>query len=296
MSGSTGTRVIVFNKFNSLRQHSRADGDSMDFVSVFGDLAQATLIEHRFTGNAARPLADLYFKHLTLLIVLEGQVHLETLDHRVRLERIEHLSVVAPASRLNLLQIPAEHKRFRAISLQLSEAAGTAALMQCYKLLQSRPPLFTCELRHPPAPLRDWAEALVQRAFPQALASATDSPTPPATFDCRLLRPTETLLGPRLRQLISENPAHPWQAETVSKALAMSQATLHRRLSREQLGFSRLLLEVRMEQGLRLLHHTALSLEEIAIACGYRSDRRYAERFKAYFGLSPAKARKHGLP
>jgi len=92
----------------------------------------------------------------------------------------------------------------------------------------------------------------------------------------------------RVRLMLSENPAHPWTAREVGRALAMSEATLRRRLSEEQVRFDELLIEVRMHHGLMLLQSTHWSIIQVAEACGYLSRARFTERFTKRFGYLPS--------
>ncbi|CAM3447178.1 helix-turn-helix transcriptional regulator [Rouxiella silvae] len=92
----------------------------------------------------------------------------------------------------------------------------------------------------------------------------------------------------RVRLMLSESPAHPWTAREVGRALAMSEATLRRRLSEEQVRFDELLIEVRMHHGLMLLQSTHWSIIQVAEACGYLSRARFTERFTKRFGYLPS--------
>ncbi len=97
----------------------------------------------------------------------------------------------------------------------------------------------------------------------------------------------------RLRELLEADPAHPWTAPQAARALAMSEATLRRRLAREGQRFDPLLASLRMQYGLMLLQTTRWSLPLIAQACGYRSPERFARRFVGRFGHSPGAVRRH---
>ncbi|NIF82524.1 helix-turn-helix transcriptional regulator [Comamonas sp. Tr-654] len=95
----------------------------------------------------------------------------------------------------------------------------------------------------------------------------------------------------RLRALVSEAPHQHWTAQTAGKALAVSEATLHRRLAGECARFEDVLIDVRMHHAMMLMQTTSLSVPEIAQACGYRSRARFAERFRARFGYPPSAVR-----
>ncbi|MBB6561661.1 AraC-like DNA-binding protein [Acidovorax soli] len=95
----------------------------------------------------------------------------------------------------------------------------------------------------------------------------------------------------RLRTLIGEAPERHWTAQEAGRALAMSEATLRRRLAKEQVRFDVLLVDVRMHHALMLVQTTAWSIPRIAQACGYQSRARFAERFRARFGYLPSAVR-----
>ncbi|QEI05493.1 helix-turn-helix transcriptional regulator [Pigmentiphaga aceris] len=95
----------------------------------------------------------------------------------------------------------------------------------------------------------------------------------------------------RLRTLIGETPARHWTAHEAGSALAMSEATLRRRLAGEATRFEDVLIDTRMHHAMMLLQTTPLSIPRIALACGYQSRARFSERFRARFGYLPSSVR-----
>lgn len=95
----------------------------------------------------------------------------------------------------------------------------------------------------------------------------------------------------RLRTLIGEAPERHWTAQKAGRALAMSEATLRRRLAQERVRFDSLLVDIRMHHALMLVQTTSWSIPRIAQACGYQSRARFAERFRARFGYLPSAVR-----
>jgi AraC-like DNA-binding protein len=98
-------------------------------------------------------------------------------------------------------------------------------------------------------------------------------------------------LGTRLTALLAAAPEFAWTAANASHQLAMSEATLRRRLVDEQTSFRELLQDIRMHHAMTLLQTTRWSLTQIADACGYRASSRFSLRFKQRFGCSPADIR-----
>lgn len=100
-----------------------------------------------------------------------------------------------------------------------------------------------------------------------------------------------TGMSGRLRALIGATPGQHWTAQIAGKALAVSEATLRRRLADERARFEDVLIDVRMHHAMMLAQTTSWSVSEIALACGYRSRTRFTERFRARFGYSPSAVR-----
>lgn len=102
-------------------------------------------------------------------------------------------------------------------------------------------------------------------------------------------RPTPPGLAERLTQLLAKAPEKPWTAAQAGRELAVSEATLRRRLAEEGINFSAMLTEVRMHHAMMLLQTTHFSVSQIADACGYRAISRFSKRFKSRFGFSPGR-------
>lgn len=94
-----------------------------------------------------------------------------------------------------------------------------------------------------------------------------------------------------LRTLIAEAPEQHWTAHQAGRALAMSEATLRRRLAGEGVRFEHLLIDTRMHHAMMLLQTTSWSIPRIALACGYQSRARFADRFRTRFGYLPSAVR-----
>ncbi|WP_435103631.1 helix-turn-helix transcriptional regulator [Arhodomonas sp. AD133] len=112
--------------------------------------------------------------------------------------------------------------------------------------------------------------ALLEEATPQLLIGPGDS--------------TAT----RVAHLLATDPAAPWCAPDVAQRLAVSEATLRRRLAAEHTSFRERLVEVRLATGLSLLQQGGVSVAEAASRCGYDSPSRFAQRFRERFGTSPS--------
>jgi AraC-like DNA-binding protein len=108
---------------------------------------------------------------------------------------------------------------------------------------------------------------------------------------CRFSRPSTQRIGDRLKALLADAPAHQWTTAKAGQELAMSEATLRRRLAAENLRFETLLLDIRMHHAMSLLQTTGWGVQQIAEACGYRASSRFSLRFRERFGCSPSQVR-----
>lgn len=90
----------------------------------------------------------------------------------------------------------------------------------------------------------------------------------------------------QLQQLFSSQPAADHQIESHASALAMSRATLIRRLHAEGTSFRQLLRDCRMNHAIGLMQQ-GQPLALVPAACGYDSDVRFRQRFVAHFGVTP---------
>ena len=95
----------------------------------------------------------------------------------------------------------------------------------------------------------------------------------------------------QVKRLFLSAPARAWKLREVARALAMSEDTLHRRLTRERSAFQTLLTEVRMERAASLVWTTDLPLGHVAMEVGYTSASRFTARFQERFGVLPSRLR-----
>ena len=76
-------------------------------------------------------------------------------------------------------------------------------------------------------------------------------------------------------------------AERVARTLGISERTLHRRLSSEGSSYLELLDKARYERSMRLMAAPDISLEEIALACGFLDNSGFYRGFKRWTGMAP---------
>lgn len=100
-------------------------------------------------------------------------------------------------------------------------------------------------------------------------------------------------LSVKLRRLFETDLAEPWTAALAAQRLAMSEATMRRRLAAEGSSFGDLLSDVRMCSAMVLLQSTDQAVNRIALEVGYESASRFAIRFRRRFGFPPTAIRGH---
>lgn len=96
----------------------------------------------------------------------------------------------------------------------------------------------------------------------------------------------------RVRQLLSSAPEQHWTSPRLAQQLAMSEATLRRKLAAEATSWSALLMDVRMTCALTLLQSTDHPVAAVSLLCGYESASRFAARFRLRFGFHPSAIRR----
>lgn len=108
--------------------------------------------------------------------------------------------------------------------------------------------------------------------------------------------PVEALtVAIKVRRLIGHDLARDWSAAAIASALAMSEATLRRRLADEDTSLSEILVDARMSFALNLLQCSAQPVTQIAFHVGYQSPSHFAVRFRRRFGFSPSAIRQGAL-
>ncbi|WP_259781653.1 AraC family transcriptional regulator [Aestuariispira ectoiniformans] len=96
----------------------------------------------------------------------------------------------------------------------------------------------------------------------------------------------------RLMARIAQEPARNWTLALAAREAGMSVSTLKRRLGEREVSFTTLLTETRMRRARDLLGRTEMSIQEVALSCGYESSGYFARRFREVFGLAPSEYQK----
>ncbi|WP_162590050.1 helix-turn-helix transcriptional regulator [Variovorax sp. RA8] len=94
-----------------------------------------------------------------------------------------------------------------------------------------------------------------------------------------LAAPQGVTVAARLRSLLAGSLSEPWTMSSVAARLAMSEATLRRRLSAEGVTFGSVLTDTRMSFAMTLLQSTNHAVTRVASSVGYESASRFSVRF-----------------
>lgn len=105
--------------------------------------------------------------------------------------------------------------------------------------------------------------------------------------------PLKSSTSLQVRSLIAGRLDAEWTADRICDELALSEATLRRRLAAEGASLKALLVDARMSTALMLLQATAKPVADIALEVGYESPSRFAIRFRERFGFAPTGVRGH---
>ena len=100
-----------------------------------------------------------------------------------------------------------------------------------------------------------------------------------------LLLPRPPTLAAQVRRLVAQAPARGWQSADFEQALAMSGATLRRRLADEGTPLREAIAQSRLACALELLYTPRSPVKTVAHRVGYQSVESFARRFRERYGL-----------
>ncbi len=238
------------------------------------------------------------FHEAAVLLIAAGRLDLDDGVHRLAVDASPSLLLVEADTCADLMKTPGgTEQRFRSLFLALP-----ATLLEAFHRV--RPSVPQGQARSTPfrqMPLDDDLASSLRHVHDSIeLRRVSDERLQYRLMDLlaalaergHVFRPAvQHGISGRLRTLIGEAPDRHWTAREAGRALAMSEATLRRRLAGECVRFDHLLLDVRMHHAMMLVQTTSWSIPLIAQACGYQSRARFAERFRARFGYLPSAVR-----
>jgi len=243
-----------------------------------------------FTRHRQR-IASAPFADLTVIRILSGRKRVDDGVRSIELGTGQYLAV-APGQLLNVENIPGQNGTYSAVCLTIagsSQPPSPEALAPspwgCLPAGNALDQAFA----HAELGLREkLPDTLLRHRVAELLEALTLSGFVPCGSDGHVVTD-------RVRMLLAAAPGDSWQAEAVAARLAMSPATLRRRLAAEGAGFRHVLEEVRLGHALALVQGSQQPLKWVALNCGYQSASRFAERFRERFGCLPSELRGNNL-
>ncbi|MGC1549790.1 MAG: helix-turn-helix transcriptional regulator [Rhodanobacter sp.] len=197
---------------------------------------------------------------------------------------------VAPGSLLHVENLPADDGPYRAVCLcitrdQLGEhTRATDEASRSWAVLPPQTSLAQAFAHAEQGLTEGLAEPLLRHRVAELLTAV-------ALAGFRPQLEHSQRISERVRLLLNTRPDYEWRTDEVARQLAVSPATLRRRLAEEQSGFREVLEEVRLTHGLALVQGTTKPMKRVAAECGYASPSRFTARFRERFGSTPSELR-----
>jgi AraC-like DNA-binding protein len=92
------------------------------------------------------------------------------------------------------------------------------------------------------------------------------------------------------RLLVRSHPEATWPEEVVTRRLAVSGATLRRRLAAAGFSLRTIRTDERMALAAALLTAPGVRVADVALRCGYQSPSKFAAQYRRWFGVTPRQA------
>lgn len=238
-----------------------------------------------FQGKREQPLHNVFIHAPTLYWVEQGHKQLWWQEQSYEFNRANWL-VVPAGQYLTFVNTPMQNAfNARAVTFfqpppaeWLNEEAPIGGLAPMVKVSDSLQYCFNIVCEMSSKGLSEQTQQQLLRSFYAELKQAGA---------LHLLFPTDNQqVRDKLATYLSSAPGDDHKIEIAAQHLAMSRATLTRKLAAEETSFRHILTEIRMSYALGLLQRK-FSQIDTAIACGYQSEVRFTQRFKEQFGLTP---------
>ncbi|MFJ2684232.1 helix-turn-helix transcriptional regulator [Pseudomonas sp. NPDC087342] len=244
----------------------------------------------------AQYATDFRFFEATLLVVISGRLTLGRDERTWELADSHSLMVVAKNSITNIRKMPDKNSlAFSSIFFTFAPSIITEFHQRYGHDVNPGSTVYDCKTTDLDEDLNDALQFCIRGVNSPTVSQAQQTTRLLGLLlalqerGVVFLRPSAPGLVERLTQLLAKAPEKRWTAAEVGRELAVSEATLRRRLAEEGISFSAVLTEIRMHNAIMLLQTTQFSLSQIADACGYRAVSRFSMRFKSRFGFSPAR-------
>ena len=233
-----------------------------------------------FVTHQRERIAGAAFSRLSIVVIVEGCKHVVSMGRQLRFAAGSIL--VLPAGwRGDVVNDPdPQTGAYRAIFIDFPDHLVRLAE-------QAFPPL-----RRPPR-LDLALDAMAADAIRHAGDGIAEGTLPTALIEHRVLE-ILLVLGQRgalplrsdstadaVRSLVRWQPDRAWTADTIAAEIGTSNATLRRRLALEGTSLRATLAAERVALAEAMLQQDGVSMREAALATGYRSPRRFADRLRS---------------
>lgn len=236
---------------------------------------------------------DLYFRQTFLFFIESGSKRVVDKNDTELIAEAGDLLMFPPESMVTMENRPVMENNYRALGMAYSNECVLSVFPKPRAKTSSEIQIVRSDQHQPAVLLPLIKETLSAGNLPDALRiHRLMEPLiwlKDQGFHAPVLRENSLLW--KVRGIIEKDLSHSWTAEEVASSLAMSESSMRRHLAKEEQGFSKILLNTRLEYGLALLQTTSSSVSEITFECGFKTPSHFADLFKKRFGLQPRSIR-----
>ncbi|ENN3300150.1 TPA: helix-turn-helix transcriptional regulator [Escherichia coli] len=93
--------------------------------------------------------------------------------------------------------------------------------------------------------------------------------------------------GDKIKNLIQDDLSKKWRLNLIADKFNVSEVTIRKRLKSENTSFNNLILDLRMNKALQLLHENEKQIHQISKLIGISNPSYFIKMFKDYFGVTP---------
>lgn len=269
---------------------NRAASKAGGAVSDLGPNAQAKVSIYQITQATTATFTELYFRLTFLFFIQRGSKHVLCPTQGEIAGHEGDLIIFPPGSIVTMENRPVMNDDYRALGVCFSHDLVDAVFADLPKTNSALGVQVVRALDHNPSDILSLIqETLDNDSLPEPIKQHRLIEPLLWLRSKGFQLPTNVQDDPisQVRSLIETDLSHPWMAAEVAAHFAMSEATMRRWLSRTGQGFSKILLNTRLEHGLSLLQTTDAQVSDIALGCGFKTPSHFSDAFRKRFGIKP---------